>query len=417
MARATHIITGLGAAALLLAPLTAQERAGDQDPTRTRGVTQGTQDRVHTQDQERMGAAAHGPLVKASDLIGKDIKNREGTDMGDVNELAIDLHSGRVAYAVVSFGGFLGIGDKLVAVPFRALKPGPKGDYLMLDVPKEKLEKAPNFDKDKWPDMDDDEWGRTVHGFYGVDPYWSEGGRGPIGRVGGDTRIGDRDLDRNRGRLGGEIADASFLVQKFNPATMTTVTGRVVNVERPLAGGREGTNYGPTGGVETGRTGAGADRPADRTGVADRERMGDDHKTKLGSDAMKAGGAPVCITLRTETAVGGAGDTGRVGETGRTGEPGRTGETGRTGQIGGVGAAGSQTVKVYLAPSQFLETQNLNLDQNDQLTVTGSRVDVHGDTAIIATQVRKADQVVKLRSDNGAPVWGDAASPPAGGRR
>jgi hypothetical protein len=84
----------------------------------------------------------------------------------------IDLPSGRVAYVVLSFGGFLGIGDKLFAVPWSALRVDEGEHEFILDVDRKTLENAPGFDKDNWPDMADATFGTSVHQHYGRTPYW-----------------------------------------------------------------------------------------------------------------------------------------------------------------------------------------------------------------------------------------------------
>jgi sporulation protein YlmC with PRC-barrel domain len=112
-------------------------------------------------------------MVRATKAIGMDVEDAEGKNLGDVDDLVIDDGSGRVVYAVLSFGGFLGMGDKLFAIPWHALKPSAKDtNKLMLDVPKDKLKNAPGFDKKSWPNMADQRWGLDVHKFYGEKPYW-----------------------------------------------------------------------------------------------------------------------------------------------------------------------------------------------------------------------------------------------------
>jgi hypothetical protein len=80
----------------------------------------------------------------------------------------IDMASGKVAYAVLSFGGILGMGDKLFAVPWQALKLDTENKRFTLDVAKDALEEAPGFDKDQWPSMADPAWANRVHKFYGT---------------------------------------------------------------------------------------------------------------------------------------------------------------------------------------------------------------------------------------------------------
>lgn len=112
-----------------------------------------------------------GPALMGADtLMGNDVYNRDGEDLGDVKEFMIDMDSGRLAYAVLSFGGLLGMGDKLFAVPWAALKLDTVNKRFTLDVPKDRLAAAPGFDKNSWPPMADEAWARGVHHFYGT-PY------------------------------------------------------------------------------------------------------------------------------------------------------------------------------------------------------------------------------------------------------
>ncbi|AVR98074.1 PRC-barrel domain-containing protein [Pseudoduganella armeniaca] len=110
-----------------------------------------------------------GPrLMGADTLMGEDVYNRQEEDLGDIKEIMIDMQSGQIAYAVLSFGGILGMGDKLFAVPWQALQLDTVNKRFILDVSKERLESAPGFDKDRWPDMASAEFGSQIHGFYGT---------------------------------------------------------------------------------------------------------------------------------------------------------------------------------------------------------------------------------------------------------
>jgi sporulation protein YlmC with PRC-barrel domain len=86
-------------------------------------------------------------------LIGDDVYNQDGEDLGDIKEIMIDTIKGPVSYAVLSFGGILGIGEKLFAVPWEALKLDPENKRFLLNVDKYRLKDAPGLDKDLWPDM------------------------------------------------------------------------------------------------------------------------------------------------------------------------------------------------------------------------------------------------------------------------
>lgn len=110
--------------------------------------------------------------VKASSIIGTDVVNAKGDNLGDIKEVVIDPHTGKVAYAVVSFGGFLGMGEKLFAIPFSAFEYDVTKNEYVLDISKEKLEAAPGFDSDHWPSMSDEKWNRDVSKYYDRSPYW-----------------------------------------------------------------------------------------------------------------------------------------------------------------------------------------------------------------------------------------------------
>lgn len=105
-------------------------------------------------------------VLSATSIDGNGIRNHQGEDLGKVKDLMIDLADGSVSYAVVSYGGFLGMGDKLFAVPFEALTVDPENHAFLLDASKERLENAPGFDKDSWPNFADPQFTDTVRSFY-----------------------------------------------------------------------------------------------------------------------------------------------------------------------------------------------------------------------------------------------------------
>ncbi len=112
-----------------------------------------------------------GPkLMGADTLIGNDVYNKDGESLGDIKEFMIDMASGQIGYAVLSFGGLLGMGDKLFAVPWPALTLDTVNKRFTLNVPKATLKDAPGFDKSNWPSMADEAWASGVHSFYGT-PY------------------------------------------------------------------------------------------------------------------------------------------------------------------------------------------------------------------------------------------------------
>jgi len=112
--------------------------------------------------------------VSASKIIGEAVINRQNENLGKIHELVIDAKNGRLAYAVLSFGGFMGMGNKLFALPWRAFEFAATENKLILGIDKEKLKAAPGFDQDsKWPDFADRTWGKSIDTYYGYDPYWA----------------------------------------------------------------------------------------------------------------------------------------------------------------------------------------------------------------------------------------------------
>ena len=91
-------------------------------------------------------------VSRASKIIGTKVKNSKGENLGDIKDLVINPENGQVVYGVVSFGGVFGVGDKLFAIPWDALRWNRDKKYYVLDLDKDTLKKAPGFDKKHWPD-------------------------------------------------------------------------------------------------------------------------------------------------------------------------------------------------------------------------------------------------------------------------
>jgi sporulation protein YlmC with PRC-barrel domain len=111
-------------------------------------------------------------VMSASTLTGDKVVNSAGEDLGKIQDIMLDTPTGRVAYAVLSFGGFLGMGDKLFAIPWDKLSLDEANKQFVLNIDKTKLQQAPGFDKDNWPDMADPSWGSRIYSYYGSHPYW-----------------------------------------------------------------------------------------------------------------------------------------------------------------------------------------------------------------------------------------------------
>lgn len=114
-----------------------------------------------------------GPFImSAESLSGDKVVNSKGEDLGNIDAIMLDVPNGRIAYAVLSFGGFMGMGDKLFALPWEALTLDADRERFVLNMEKDELKDAPGFDKDHWPSMADLSWATQIHSYYGSRPYW-----------------------------------------------------------------------------------------------------------------------------------------------------------------------------------------------------------------------------------------------------
>lgn len=115
---------------------------------------------------------------KATDLTGKAIKNPAGESLGTLHDIVVDARSGRILYGVVSYGGFMGLGDKLFAMPWSSLRLAPDSGHLSLDVSRETLSSAEGFNQDQWPNFADERWATGNYKHYGQEPYWRQNATG-----------------------------------------------------------------------------------------------------------------------------------------------------------------------------------------------------------------------------------------------
>lgn len=109
-----------------------------------------------------------GPeLLTASTLTGNEVFNRNNDKLGKIDEIMLDVQSGRIAYAVLASGTFLGMGGKLFAIPWSSLLLDADRKCFVLEADKSQFEEAPGFDKDHWPNYaSDSQWHRDVHAHY-----------------------------------------------------------------------------------------------------------------------------------------------------------------------------------------------------------------------------------------------------------
>lgn len=164
------IVTTLASALAL--PFATSSMANETSGTSATS-SQATQHQQGQSAQMQQGQSAQqqqaGPHVRASELIGRDVQNRQGEDLGDVEDVLVNINSGEVEYAVLSFGGFLGMGDKLFAFPLTAFDRSQDRDHLVLAIDQNRLENAPGFERDNWPNYEggDTSFFDRVRSFFG----------------------------------------------------------------------------------------------------------------------------------------------------------------------------------------------------------------------------------------------------------
>lgn len=106
-------------------------------------------------------------IVNSEDIVGVEVANQQGENLGKIEALMLDKLTGKIAYVVLSFGGFLGMGDKLFAMPWHIFSFNPQKEKFIIPLTKEKLKNLPGFDKNHWPDMTSSAWTDSIRTYYG----------------------------------------------------------------------------------------------------------------------------------------------------------------------------------------------------------------------------------------------------------
>ena len=200
----------------------AQERSAQTQPMQP---GQQSQQATPSQDQAASGGASaqSQSQLGANELVGKKVMDKDGKELGEIEDVVIDLQSGKVHAAVLSFGGILGMGEKNYAFPIDQLKPGQQQGQYTMDVDKQKLENADGFAKGQWPEMDDEYWGRT-----GGQQQASAGS-------GGQQKM---NLVRASEMKGKEVSDKSGQqVGEIKDVTLDLQSGQLRNVMIDVEGG------------------------------------------------------------------------------------------------------------------------------------------------------------------------------------
>jgi sporulation protein YlmC with PRC-barrel domain len=118
------------------------------------------------------------PLPRVTSVIAlskNGVTNEYGDDLGRIEDVMVDIESGRVAFAVISAsGGLLGREPRMYAVPWSALKVSLHDKKVILNVAKDTIANAPSFHRNSWPDLSNLSWLREIYAYYGVQPYWND---------------------------------------------------------------------------------------------------------------------------------------------------------------------------------------------------------------------------------------------------
>jgi sporulation protein YlmC with PRC-barrel domain len=117
-------------------------------------------------------AHSWGKTFSLGQVIGMTVRNPEGQDLARVDDIVVDSH-GKAVFAVLTHGGFMGMGGKMVAVPFEAVSFDKTDRHLVLDATREKLDAAPAF---RMSDLSNEKWAEDVYRYFGQQPYWTTGG-------------------------------------------------------------------------------------------------------------------------------------------------------------------------------------------------------------------------------------------------
>ncbi|NML15536.1 PRC-barrel domain-containing protein [Azohydromonas caseinilytica] len=171
-------------------------------------AAEGSQGSPGSASRSATAPAAQGALARdarASQIIGRDVRDPSGAKLGRIEDLIVNLGSGRLQYAVLSFGGVLGVGDKLFAYPVNAFRTSADNDDLVLTVDRNQLNAAPGFDKARWPGLDTDSYWRDVERYHGAGQRAAAGAAST--RLMRMSQLIDKDVNDRQGADAGEIED------------------------------------------------------------------------------------------------------------------------------------------------------------------------------------------------------------------
>lgn len=169
-------------------------------------------------------AAQSGRDMRASKLIGQEVRNANGEKMGEIRDLIVDVAAERVHYAVLAFGGVLGLGEKLFAYPISSFKPTGDKYELVLNVDKEKMKNAPGFDRKHWPDFADSLYLSEVDRYFRANAVGAAPADERLMRI---SELIDRKVSDRQGHNAGAIKDLVI-----NPAA-ERISYAVLDFDKP----------------------------------------------------------------------------------------------------------------------------------------------------------------------------------------
>lgn len=111
-------------------------------------------------------------IIAADQVVGTEVYNSAGEHLGEIHDIILDKESGHVVYAVMSFGGFLSIGEKYHPLPWSVLKYDTERGGYVVPLTRDRLENAPMYDRAGEPDWSDRTYGKRIYDYYGTSPYW-----------------------------------------------------------------------------------------------------------------------------------------------------------------------------------------------------------------------------------------------------
>jgi sporulation protein YlmC with PRC-barrel domain len=169
--------SGVKSATSNLMVIPPREISGTAGRTGTAGAQAGMQQDSRSMQPGTAGVIpqTYPPIREASKLVGMNVKNGQGQNLGKINDIVVNSYTGQIAYAILEADtGFLGVGDRMFAIPWRSFTTSASGNELILDIDRERLASAPSFTRGNWPDFSDRRWETDVYRYYGVTPYWEE---------------------------------------------------------------------------------------------------------------------------------------------------------------------------------------------------------------------------------------------------